>query len=180
MTIETDRLLLTEVSHSDLQDIHELHSFAEVDEFNTLGVPKNLEETNDVLAPMIEAQNKVPQTSYTWKIVSQSANEFIGIAGMNLSNPRFRSAEIYYKLLPNHWGFGFATEVSNGLIKSGFEDFKLHRIGAGVATENVKSIRVLEKSGMKREGLKRKVLPIRGSWVDNYEYAIVEDDYRIN
>ena len=51
-------------------------------------------------------------------------------------------------------------------------------LGAGVATENIQSIRVLEKSGMTREGLRRKVLPIRGEWVDNYEYAIVEDDPR--
>jgi len=27
-----------------------------------------------------------------------------------------------------------------------------------------------------REGLRRKVLPIRGEWIDNYHYAIVEGD----
>jgi hypothetical protein len=26
------------------------------------------------------------------------------------------------------------------------------------------------------EGLRRKILPIRGTWVDNYHYAILEDD----
>jgi len=54
----------------------------------------------------------------------------------------------------------------------------LHRIEAGVVIENSKSIRVLEKAGMQQEGRHRKTLPIRGEWVDNYHYAIVEDDAR--
>jgi len=54
----------------------------------------------------------------------------------------------------------------------------LHKVEAGVATGNVKSIRVLEKVGMTREGLRRKILPIRGEWIDHYHYAIVESDKR--
>ena len=54
----------------------------------------------------------------------------------------------------------------------------LHKVEAGVATENKKSVKVLEKTGMTREGLRRKILPIRGEWKDNYHYAIVEDDPR--
>ena len=177
MRIETQRLLLEEVSILDLEDIHALHSYREVDEFNTLGLPKNIGETKEILRPIIEAQNEYPQKSFTWKILTKASREFIGLAGLNLSRSKFRSAEIYYKFSPLFWGKGFATEVSRELIKSGFEDFRLHRIEAGAATENVKSLRVLEKSRMTREGHKRKVLPIRGKWIDNYEYAIVEDDY---
>ena len=57
-------------------------------------------------------------------------------------------------------------------------DLSLHKVEAGVACENERSIHVLEKSGMIREGLRRKILPIRGEWKDNYHYAIVEDDPR--
>ena len=39
------------------------------------------------------------------------------------------------------------------------------------------SIHVLEKIGMQREGLRRKVLPIRGEWIDNFHYAILEDAF---
>ena len=97
---------------------------------------------------------------------------------MTLSLDKFKLGEIYYKLSPVHWGKGYATEVSKALIKSGFEHFELHKVEAGVATENLASIKVLEKSGMTREGLRRKILPIRGEWKDNYHYAIVEDDPR--
>lgn len=46
-----------------------------------------------------------------------------------------------------------------------------------MATENVASIRVLEKIGMQKEGLRRKILPIRGEWKDNFHYAVLEDDF---
>ncbi|MCP4458774.1 MAG: GNAT family N-acetyltransferase [Cytophagales bacterium] len=177
MIIETKRLLLTEVTMDDLENIHLLHSSPEVDEFNTLGIPKDLDETRKVLDPIVNAQTATPQVSYTFSISIMDSKEFIGLAALNLSSSKYKSAEIYYKLSPPYWNNGYATEVSKALIKSGFEDFKLHRIEAGAATENLKSLRVLEKSGMKREGHKRKVLPIRGSWIDNYEYAIVDDDY---
>jgi ribosomal-protein-alanine N-acetyltransferase len=176
MILESKRLLLREISWDDLENIHRLHSFPEVDEFNTLGIPRNIEETKEIIRPMIEGQSLRPQKSYTWIISIKDSNDFIGIAGMNLSCDKFKLGEIYYKLLPSHWGNGFATEVAKTLIKSGFEIFHLHKVEAGVSTENIRSIRILEKSGMTREGLRRKILPIRGEWKDNYHYAIVEDD----
>ena len=178
MNITSKRLILQEISWDDLDDIHFLHSCPEVDEFNTLGIPQNIEETREVIRPDVESQKSSPQKSYTWKVCLKDSNTFIGLAGLTLSFDKYKLGEIYYKLLPSYWGRGYATEVAKILIKSGFEDFKLHKIEAGVSKENLKSIRVLEKAGMTREGLRRKILPIRGEWKDNYHYAIVEDDPR--
>ena len=178
MELETNRLLLKEISPDDLEDIHRLHSYPEVDEFNTLGIPENIETTKEIMFPQIEGRKQQPQKSYTWKIILKDSNVFIGLAGMTLSLDKFKLGEIYYKLSPEFWGKGYATEVAMCLIKAGFETFQLHKVEAGVATGNIRSIRVLEKCGMTREGLRRKILPIRGKWVDNYHYAIVEDDPR--
>ncbi len=178
ISLESERLLLIEISPDDLEMIHRLHSFPEVDEFNTLGIPKSLDETKKVIQASLDAQLQSPRSSYTWKILTKELNEFIGLAGFFLSNDKFRLGEIYYKLDPKYWGKGYATEVAKKLVINGFDEFKLHKVEAGVATENSQSIKVLEKAGMTREGLRRKILPIRGKWVDNYHYAIVEDDPR--
>ena len=45
------------------------------------------------------------------------------------------------------------------------------------AVDNITSIKVLEKVGMTREEKKRKKLPIRGEWKDNYFYAILDEDF---
>lgn len=97
---------------------------------------------------------------------------------MILGKANFKNAEVWHKILPEHWQQGFATEALTQLLNFGFTDLRLHRIEAGCAVENSASIKVLEKVGMTREGCKRKVLPIRGNWVDNYFYAILDTDFK--
>lgn len=178
LNLESERLLLEEITRDDLDQIHELHSIPEVDEFNTLGLPDSLEDTRKIMEAAIRARTQYPRASYTWKIIRKENASFIGLAGFTLSNDKYRLGEVYYKLHPGFWGLGYATEVAKRLISAGFDNFGLHKVEAGVAVGNKRSIRVLEKAGMHREGLRRKILPIRGEWIDNYHYAIVEDDLK--
>jgi [ribosomal protein S5]-alanine N-acetyltransferase len=177
MNITSQRILLKEITWDDLENIHTLHSCPEVDEYNTLGIPDNIKVTREVIRPAIEDQQKEERKLFCW-IIMEKKGKFIGLAGMSLSASRFKMGEIYYKLLPQFWGRGYGTETAKALIKFGFEELQLHRIEAGVATENVKSIRILRKAGMTNEGIRRKILPIRGEWKDNYHFAILEDDER--
>ncbi len=109
MEIKTDRLVLKELTWDDLQEIHQLHSIPEVDEFNTLGIPATIDDTKEVLRPEIEAREKSPQSRYTFCIRIIESGEFIGLAGFTLSNDKFRLGEIYYKLSPLHWGQGICN-----------------------------------------------------------------------
>lgn len=179
MVVQTQRLILQEITWEDLEDIHWLHSFPEVDEFNTLGIPENLEATRKVIQSTINDQQAEKRKEIQWSIRLREEMTFIGLAGMRISEERFRMAEIFYKLAPPFWGQGYGTEVARALVDFGFDTLKLHRIEAGTATQNIKSIRVLEKVGMQKEGIRRKILPIRGLWYDNYQYAILDDDERL-
>jgi len=176
--IDSERLSLIEINWNKLEQIHHLQSLPEIDRYNTLGIPKSIEDTKNVIRPYIEDQDNLARKQFCWTISLNTNNTFIGIAGMILTADRFRMGEIYYNLLPGNWGKGYGSEVARSLIQFGFSKLKLHRIEAGVATENEKSIKVLEKAGMIREGIRRKILPIRGEWKDNYHYAILEDDNR--
>jgi len=89
----------------------------------------------------------------------------------------YKNAEIWFKLHSKYWNKGFATEAVNRVLHFSFIDLKLHRIEAGCAVENIASRRVLEKVGMIKEGHCRKLLPIRGQWVDNFEFAILDTDF---
>lgn len=178
MNLTSERLFLSELTWGDLDNIHALHSYPEVDEFNTIGIPNSKEDTRRVIWATVGDRHAENRTQFGWSILIKATEEFIGEAGMRLSADRFKIGEVYYNLMPAYWGKGYATEVVKRLIRFGFEDMKLHRIQAGVATGNVKSIKVLENAGMIREGRRRKILPIRGTWKDNYHYAIIEDDPR--
>lgn len=178
MQLETDRLILQELSWDDLEDIFKFHSHPEVARYNTIGIPADKEVTKGIIRGAIEDQVNKPRSKYGWTVRLKSNNQFIGESGMSASNNRFKRGEIHYHIAFEHWGKGYATEVAKRLIAFGFDTLKLHRVEAGVATNNPGSIKVLEKSGMLREGLRRKILPIRGDWYDNYMYAILEDDYQ--
>ncbi|MGD2035218.1 MAG: GNAT family protein [Bacteroidales bacterium] len=178
MNLSSERLTLKEIDKEDIETLHRLNSMPEIDEFNTLGIPENIDKTIKTYQSVFDDQKSEKRKLFCWIVWKSKSDEIIGLAGMKISGDRFNMGEIYYNLDPEFWGWGFATEVARTLIKFGFEELRLHRIEAGVATENKRSVRVLEKAGMTREGVRRKILPIRGEWKDNFHYAILEDDER--
>lgn len=180
MLLETQRLHLNEITFKDLELIHDLHSISKVDEFNTLGIPISISisDTKKILEGWIMSINSELKTRFVFSIIEKVSNKFIGLFGITMGKPRYNSAEIWYKLNPLFWNNGYATEATIEALNFCFNELKLHRIEAGCATENIGSINVLEKTGFVREGQKRKKLPIRGKWVDNYFYAILEEDHR--
>lgn len=176
--LNSNRLKLSLIIPSDLGAIHELHSLPEVDQFNTLGIPENLEETKSILSPWIEGNSSAKIQNFTFAIRIEENGAFIGLIALKLGTEKFKIGEVWYKLHSNYWGNGFASEALRRLISFGFDELKLHRIEAGCAVDNIGSIRVLEKSGFTREGRKREVLPLKSGWSDNYHFAILENDER--
>ena len=175
--ILTERTRLRLIEISDLDAIHKLHSLPETDEFNTLGIPENIEETKAVIVPWI-AENELSQIkNYTFSIEHKSSGDFMGLFGLKLGSAKYRRAEVWYKIHPDYWTKGFATEILRKVVAFGFESLKLHRIQAGSAVNNIGSIKVLEKAGLIREGRGRQVLPLKSGWSDNFEYSILESDY---
>lgn len=177
LVFETPRLILKDVSEQDIAVIHELHSLPETDEFNTLGIPAHIGITRNIVGEWLTQQQANPRTVFILAITLRETGQFIGLIALKLGSPRSKSAEVWYKLHKDHWRHGYTTEALYRLLHFGFDELRLHRIEAGCAVENTGSIKVLEKAGMQREGRSRKILPIRGNWIDNYVYAILEEDF---
>lgn len=175
---QSKRLKLRLIELSDLDAIHELHSLPETDEFNTLGIPENMEQTKTIVESWILAHEQEEILSYTFAIETINSNEFIGLFGLKLWPKKNRRGEVWYKLHSDYWGKGYATEALNLVLDFGFDRLNLHRIQAGCAVENIGSIKVLEKAGMIKEGRGRQILPLKSGWSDNFEYSILETDER--
>jgi len=175
--ISTHRLHLRDIVMSDLNDIHLLLSLPETDRYNVLGLPDAIDVTQKWVEEWISAQSMEPRISYTLYMAHRDTNTFAGLIALVKGKANYRIAEVWFKTLPTFWNQGYTTEALGELLRFGFTDLNLHRIEAGCAVENIASIKVLEKAGMIREGLKRKLLPIRGQWFDGYLYAQLEDDF---
>jgi len=174
----TDRLTLRLVTYTDLQSVHDLHVLPETDQYNTLGIPKNINETESIVNTWVIDHQKSEVTNLTFVIERQTDQKFIGLIALKIGSKKFKSAEVWHKLHSNYWRKGYATESLKKVITFGFDTLKFHRIEAGCAVQNIGSIKVLEKVGMTREGRKRKVLPLKTGWTDNLWYAILANDKR--
>jgi len=171
------RLNIREIELKDIDNVHQLHSLSETDEFNTLGIPETIQETEDILSGWLAEQKKEPRNAYVFGIDLKDELKFIGLIAINPGKKNYRTAEVWFKVHKDFWRKGYTTEALIKLLDFGFNHLQLHRIEAGCAVDNIASIKVLEKAGMTREGMKRKKLPIRGEWKDNYFYGILDEDF---
>jgi len=178
--IKTNRLNIRELTFADINNVHNLHSLPETDEFNTLGIPETIQTTEKILEEWVSLQKEEPRKSYVFGIDKNDDNSFVGLIALNLGKANYRTAEVWFKIHKDFWRKGYMTEALTKLLDFGFNNLNLHRIEAGCAVENIASSKVLEKVGMVREGMKRKKLPIRGEWKDNYFYGILEEEFNKN
>jgi RimJ/RimL family protein N-acetyltransferase len=91
---------------------------------------------------------------------------FAGTIELSIVDAGQGIGEIGFLLLPEMWGQGLAAEAARLLCDHAFSDLGLQRVQATCSPENVRSVRVLEKIGMKREGILRGYRVQRGVRVD--------------
>ncbi len=119
---------------------------------------------------LVEVRSAQVETSFA----VEHAGEAIGGIGFKLGTDVARlSAEMGYWLGEPHWGRGLTTRAVLATSDWAFEHYKLTRIFAMAFSHNVRSMRVLEKSGFKREGTLRRSAIKNGVILDQVLYAKV-------
>jgi [ribosomal protein S5]-alanine N-acetyltransferase len=71
------------------------------------------------------------------------------------------------------------VEAAAKVIQFGFEKMELNKIEASCMVENVQSQRVLQKLGMRLEGISRQKYFIKGKFRDMANYSILKSEYEI-
>ena len=147
--IETERLFLREFTSEDAGLIYELNNDPDVIRY-TLDPLKNLEEAKEVLV-----KNILPQYSLynhgRWAVHLKEYKDFLGWCGLK-SRPERNEIDLGYRFKKSAWGKGYATECAYACLKYGFEILGLTRIVGRAMPENVASLKVLAKCGMKYIG----------------------------
>lgn len=77
-----------------------------------------------------------------------ATGEIVGLCGFYPTDAA-HEAEIFYGLARAAWGQGYATEAGQALVDAGVRHLGLGSIVASVHPENVRSVRVLEKIGLR-------------------------------
>ena len=87
-----------------------------------------------------------------WHVAQRSDGASIGMCGL-LRRDTLPDVDVGYALLPEYWGRGFAFEAVEATLRHGARKFGLERVIGVVSEGNTASIRVLEKVGMRFEGM---------------------------
>jgi len=75
------------------------------------------------------------------------------------------------------WGKGLTPEAAHAVIKWAFQTYDLNKIYSTCDPRNERSLRVLEKLGMKQEGLLRSHINWQGEVRDVAYYGILRDEW---
>lgn len=75
------------------------------------------------------------------------------------------------------WGNGYAYEASRAVLDYIYRNYDVNRIYAKCHLENVASACVMEKLGMKREGIMRACVYKEGKFIDMYCYSILREEW---
>lgn len=87
-------------------------------------------------------------------------------------------SEIGYTLARAYHGQGYASEAVAALLQFCFGELGLHRVIAQVACANARSVSLLARLGLRREGHFRQSFRYHGVWQDEYLYAILREEWR--
>ncbi len=107
-----------------------------------------------------------------WRIVPKDLEQVVGLAGFIKWEPERACAEIGFGIVQAMWGQGYMTEACGAVVEYGFSDMGLRRVEARCQITNPASARVLEKIGMKREGMVRGRVHSKAPEEDFWLYAI--------
>jgi len=163
-TIETPRLTLRQPNKADAGGL--LRALQDEAVLRYFGM-EPLQTRQDALDEIAWFNRLAAESKGLWWIITKKGQgQYLGDLGFFKYEKKHARVEVGYKLLPVHWGQGFATEALRHVVAHGFATMGLNRIEALVDPRNTASLRLLGKLGFAKEGLLREYEFERGAPVD--------------
>lgn len=148
-TLETERLILRQFTPEDFDAVHSYASCEENTVYMVWG-PNTAEQTKQFINMAIKEAEKEPCTNYQYAAILKETEKLIGACNLAISGDEAETGWILHR---DYWKHGYGTEMGKAMLDLGFGTHSLHRIIARCDAENYGSYRVMEKIGMRREGL---------------------------
>jgi len=146
----TERLALREFAGGDLPDLVRLDTDPRVMRYIGNGRALAPEAVSEVLRRVRRYYDLYPDLG-VWRAERRDTNAFVGWFCLKYV-PRTVEVEVGYRLLPDAWGNGYATEGASALVRYGFEAVGLTRIVGLTHPDNAASQNVLRKAGLRDAG----------------------------
>lgn len=170
--LETERLLLKQITNYDAPALFEMRSSKEVMKY----IDRPLAKTVDDALALIKLITDSWRTNdgITWGIFTkEQPQQLMGTIGFWKIQKEHHRAEIGYLLHPSLQGKGIMKEAMQGILNYGFNAMHLHSIEANVNPDNTASRKLLEKLSFVQEAYFRENYYSNGKFVDSCIYSLL-------
>jgi len=166
--VETDRLLLREITYQDADDLLEI--WADPEAMRLFPQTLDREEMSAWIGRNLKRYEEYGHG--LWAVILKSDRQFAGDCGLVMQEvDGTEELEVGYHFKSRHWGTGLATEAARACMNYAFNQLGRRRIISMIRPENLSSRRVAERNGLRIE----KEVFWRG--YQHYVYAINHDRF---
>jgi ribosomal-protein-alanine N-acetyltransferase len=151
--LETDRLILRDILEFDVEGMFRLDSDPLVHQYlgnNPIQTRQQAEETIHFIRQQYEERG-----IGRFAVIEKSSGDFIGWSGLKLNSGEKESLngvqdfiDIGYRLIPEYWGKGYATESSLATLEFGFKTMNYPVIYGAAESGNIASNKILQRIGL--------------------------------
>ena len=173
--LQTARLYLRPMRIQDAADMYAYASLPQVTRYLLWREHPDIQHTQRYLT-YLSGRYRMGEF-YDWALVLQESGHMIGTCGFTRIDPDNNVAEVGYVLNPRYWNRGLASEALTAVMHFAFERLGVHRVEARYMKDNLASRRVMEKCGMRFEGVLRAAIFAKGRYEDVGVCACLSDEW---
>jgi ribosomal-protein-alanine N-acetyltransferase len=151
VTIQTPRLVIRSYEESDADRWVELCNDDDIGRYLPASEPVTRADYADALKRRRDMEQD--RGYCLWAVVERDTNAYVGQCGLKPYELDDVQTEMAYHYLPHAWHKGYGTEAANAVLRYGFGTVGVERVVAVADPRNVGSWRVMEKAGMRYQGL---------------------------
>lgn len=173
MKLKGNRIILSNVSEEDLDFICELECNKDVWLYE-----ESVESDNNVVkSKYLEQMKSNEHFDFVMTVVTDKEIKRIGLVQIWSYVAHRSSWELGFGILPNYQGCGYGFEAVRLLLDYAFEELEARKIVGMCHNDNQKSINLMEKLQMRREGTFKQELKWNDTWHDQHFYSILASEW---
>ena len=147
--LETERLILRRYELDDIDIYHEITTDPRLLEFCYYPDTSREYEEKRIKDLVERADNNRCEA---WVIERKEDTKKVGKINVNVVYTRYNFCEVGYTIKYDYWGYGYAAEALSKVAEHLLNDIGYHLVECVLDETNIRSIRVVEKAGFKKDG----------------------------
>ncbi len=176
-TLETERLILRRLEDNDLLPFLAYLQDPVIAKYQTWDTYPE-ERAKEIIKEQFSLAPGIPGEAFLFAVALNENERLVGHVVLTVLEKDHLQAEIGFTFARQYHGLGLAGEAAARVLDYAFKELKLHRVIAITDCENLSSVALLGRLGMRCEGHFIQNIWFKGKWGDEFLYAILSDEWR--